>query len=207
MLLLNSATLCFPAGCISQLIVNKQTVDMGSGAVDRTGIVRCRTCGSGGEDSPCDNDASCTESYKSKKGYVCNCRQGFVGDNCQFEEDLICAEGMSLHTAVFVISPHVLIKRFFAVINFVVVHLDFSKYRKIKCASLDADKTGRNQEYVGIYNSHCYYYRRGVCVHIYLKLPLLLCTEDDNSCYRNVCKMSVVPLVSQQTPTRKSISI
>jgi len=25
-----------------------------------------------------------------------------------------------------------------------------------------------------------------------LELPVLLCTEDDNSCYRNVCKMSVV---------------
>jgi len=24
---------------------------------------------------------------------------------------------------------------------------------------------------------------------------LLLCTEDDNSCYRNVCKMSVVSLL------------
>ena len=40
---------------------------------------------------------------------------------------------------------------------------------------------------------HCVFISCHCAIAInYLAIVLLLCTEDDNSCYRNVCKMSVV---------------
>nr|CAB3254668.1 basement membrane-specific heparan sulfate proteoglycan core protein-like [Phallusia mammillata] len=80
-------------GCISQLEVNTEVIDMGSPEVNRVGIVRCKTCGADKSDSPCYNEGMCVETYDSKTGFACQCPDGILGDNCQFVEQDLCKEG------------------------------------------------------------------------------------------------------------------
>nr|XP_039259403.1 basement membrane-specific heparan sulfate proteoglycan core protein-like isoform X1 [Styela clava] len=81
-------------GCISQLIIGDNNVDMGASELieEQVGILRCKTCGAGPEESPCQYDSVCTETHSTIKGYACACSKDFVGPECQFRKEEICGD-------------------------------------------------------------------------------------------------------------------
>ncbi|XP_051895600.1 basement membrane-specific heparan sulfate proteoglycan core protein isoform X2 [Pristis pectinata] len=64
-------------GCIRQLIIQGDEVIFSAPDLKAKGISNCPVC----KDNPCKNGGQCVDSETSS--YVCHCRQGFTGSNCE----------------------------------------------------------------------------------------------------------------------------
>ncbi|XP_071944831.1 basement membrane-specific heparan sulfate proteoglycan core protein-like [Antedon mediterranea] len=69
-------------GCVSQLVIEGEKVDLGGDALSQVGVTSCQVC----EDNPCLNGGVCSESG-TEVGYQCSCNPGFVGDNCELQAE------------------------------------------------------------------------------------------------------------------------
>ena len=77
------------AGCITDLTLNSQPVDLLGDALSGNGITQCAM----GLCSPatCENEGICVDDSTTVLGYYCQCQLGFAGDNCEQ------GKGISLH--------------------------------------------------------------------------------------------------------------
>ncbi|XP_042199708.1 basement membrane-specific heparan sulfate proteoglycan core protein [Callorhinchus milii] len=71
-------------GCIRQLTIQGDEVIFSLPELRATGISNCPTC----KDKPCKNGGNCVDSDTSR--YVCLCKRGFTGSNCEHSQDLHC---------------------------------------------------------------------------------------------------------------------
>nr|XP_042896680.1 basement membrane-specific heparan sulfate proteoglycan core protein [Parasteatoda tepidariorum] len=74
-------------GCIAHVEVNGVDIDLVNSAIDSSNVEDCgvRTpC----ETNPCLNEGICVEDDGAPRGYVCECREGYSGTNCEIETDL-----------------------------------------------------------------------------------------------------------------------
>ncbi|XP_033097920.1 basement membrane-specific heparan sulfate proteoglycan core protein-like [Anneissia japonica] len=69
-------------GCVSQVIIGGENIDLGGDALSQVGVTSCQVC----QDSPCLNGGVCSESG-TEVGYQCSCQPGFVGQNCELEAE------------------------------------------------------------------------------------------------------------------------
>jgi len=80
-------------GCISQLNFSafNSLVDFQSPTMmtSKVGIFSCKACR---RENQCKNDGECFQTVETQAGYKCNCREGFVGNQCQYNETLYCPE-------------------------------------------------------------------------------------------------------------------
>ena len=68
-------------GCITDFVLNTQTVSLLGGALSGAGITECvmGACAS----TTCQNDGICVDDVTVPMGFYCLCSLGFTGDNCQ----------------------------------------------------------------------------------------------------------------------------
>ncbi|XP_072101165.1 basement membrane-specific heparan sulfate proteoglycan core protein isoform X3 [Mobula birostris] len=71
-------------GCIRQLIIQGDEVIFSASDLKAKGISNCPVC----KDNPCKNGGRCVDSETSS--YVCHCREGFTGSNCEYSQALHC---------------------------------------------------------------------------------------------------------------------
>ncbi|XP_063001421.1 basement membrane-specific heparan sulfate proteoglycan core protein [Elgaria multicarinata webbii] len=71
-------------GCVRQLIIQGKEVIFKDFDLHAHGVSNCPTC----QDRPCQNGGVCRDSESSS--YVCECRQGFAGSNCEHPQALRC---------------------------------------------------------------------------------------------------------------------
>ncbi|XP_067873656.1 basement membrane-specific heparan sulfate proteoglycan core protein isoform X2 [Heterodontus francisci] len=71
-------------GCIRQLIIQGDEVIFSAPELKARGISNCPTC----KDNPCKNEGQCVDSETSS--YVCYCRRGYTGSNCEHSQALHC---------------------------------------------------------------------------------------------------------------------
>ncbi|XP_032903835.1 basement membrane-specific heparan sulfate proteoglycan core protein isoform X4 [Amblyraja radiata] len=71
-------------GCIRQLIIQGDEVIFSAPDLRAKGISNCPVC----KDNPCKNGGQCLDSKTSS--YVCRCRSGFTGSNCEHSQALHC---------------------------------------------------------------------------------------------------------------------
>ena len=74
-------------GCISQLKINSETIEISPNKVKAIGTETCQTCN---EENSCKNGGFCQEAYNSV-GHICLCPSGFSGINCD-KEGVRCSE-------------------------------------------------------------------------------------------------------------------
>lgn len=79
-------------GCVSQLVVQDQRVELNNDKKAAVGTTSCEPCA----DDPCQNDGICLES-QTPTGFTCNCQSGYTGKTCQNVGDScspgVCAVG------------------------------------------------------------------------------------------------------------------
>ena len=61
----------------------------------KVGIFSCKACR---RENQCKNDGECFQTVETQAGYKCNCREGFVGNQCQYNETLYCPGERELST-------------------------------------------------------------------------------------------------------------
>ena len=68
-------------GCITDFVLNGQTVSLLGGALSGAGITECimGACTS----TTCQNDGICVDDTTTPVGFYCSCSLGFAGDTCQ----------------------------------------------------------------------------------------------------------------------------
>ncbi|XP_069775261.1 basement membrane-specific heparan sulfate proteoglycan core protein isoform X3 [Narcine bancroftii] len=71
-------------GCIRQLVIQGDEVIFSAPHLKAKGISNCPVC----KDNPCKNGGQCVDSETSS--YVCHCRPGFTGSNCEHSQALHC---------------------------------------------------------------------------------------------------------------------
>ncbi|XP_078281510.1 basement membrane-specific heparan sulfate proteoglycan core protein [Rhinoraja longicauda] len=71
-------------GCIRQLIIQGDEVIFSAPDLKAKGISNCPVC----KDNPCKNGGQCVDSETSS--YVCRCRSGFTGSNCEHSQAWHC---------------------------------------------------------------------------------------------------------------------
>ncbi|XP_072887750.1 basement membrane-specific heparan sulfate proteoglycan core protein isoform X3 [Hemitrygon akajei] len=71
-------------GCIRQLIIQGDEVIFSAPDLKTKEISNCPVC----KDNPCKNGGQCVDSETSS--YVCHCREGFTGSNCEHSQALHC---------------------------------------------------------------------------------------------------------------------
>ncbi|XP_022090462.1 basement membrane-specific heparan sulfate proteoglycan core protein-like isoform X3 [Acanthaster planci] len=74
-------------GCISQFIINRQKIYLGSELGSRVGIRACPTC----DINPCNNGGVCQEA-STEFGFQCVCQAGYTGMQCDAVER--CVDGL-----------------------------------------------------------------------------------------------------------------
>lgn len=79
-------------GCVSQLIVKDQRIELNEDSLTSQGTTSCEPCG----DEPCLNSGVCLES-QTETGYTCACQTGYTGKHCGVVgvscSDGICGSG------------------------------------------------------------------------------------------------------------------